>query len=182
MAQPVYLVVAWLSGLVVLIMMAILWITHVETKNSKRQIASQIILHYNHRFHRMKMTFDTYNIFNEYKDKESALTYFSSKQSFLEKGIGAISNEISQNCVNNEFVFVKKAILRNQMTFECHQMIEDFHDFMDLYKEAVATSSQNNPSEFNDQWEKLTQTYNMIILRIIDVQKYLSNDVYLEIL
>ncbi|MBN2796040.1 MAG: hypothetical protein JXR88_11585 [Clostridia bacterium] len=182
MNQVVFPVLGWLSIVVVLMMMMILWITKVEIKNSRYQVVSQLILHYNHRFHRMRIAFEKHNIFNKMNDhRENSLSYFKRHNALMHDAIPILSNEISQNCMNNQFLFIEKADLRDRLTYDCKEMISDFHHVVYLYKQLEEQSKADHLNDFKEQWEVLTQKYDAVIERIIEVQKMLSNDVYLDI-
>lgn len=182
MDQVIYPALGWLSLVVVLTMIMILWITKVEIKNSRYQVVSQLILHYNHRFHRMRVAFEKHNIFHRMnEEKDDQLKYFKAHNALMHDAIPVLSNEISQNCMNNQFTFIENSELRDRLTFDCKEMIAEFHNVVYLYKQLEEQAKHHKLNDFKEQWEVLTQKYDGVIDRIVEVQKILNNDVYLEI-
>lgn len=182
MEQVVYGIIAWMSLVVVLMIGVVLWITHHEIKNSRREMALKLILHYNHKFHRMRMTFEKHNIFKVHlSDTQGIKHHFSSHNRRFHESIPLLANEISQNCATNEYAFIKDDQLKEELILVNKKIMEGFQQTVYAYR-SFETKVMNERESLEDHWEAMTQEYNGVLDQIILCHELLGNKAYQEVI
>lgn len=182
MEQVVYAVIAWMSVVVMVMMGVILWITHHEIKNSRREMALKMILHYNHKFHRMKIAFEKHNIFKVHlSDTGGIKDHFSRHNRRFQESIPLLANEISQNCATNAYTFIRNEALKEELVLVNKNIMEGFQQTVYAYH-AFEDKIIKEQEALEDHWEAMTQEYNSVLDQIILCHELLSNNAYQEVI
>lgn len=182
--QIVYLMIGSLSIITCLFMFLILFISRFEIKNSQRQLSMDLILHYNHCFHKMYQTFEKYQI----RESSNAMDLYLNYEPKFRASVRELSSEITKNCVHNKYVFITSQKLKEQMILSSKELVEVFQEWTDNLKklEEVGHLIKSNSIEDEDYFDVLWDTYlikyDMMIRLVTELQINLTNDSVEDIL
>lgn len=183
--EMVVLAIGWLSVVVILFMLLILFISKIEVKNSKKALNLKLAMHYNHRFHRMRVAFEKNNIFiDNPKTPEGAGQLFRKHSRLIQDSIPVLSNEIMQCCVQNQFIFIENKDLKSSLILNSKDIVDRYQRLVHAFKAFEEFVFQETKEEHLvlEYWESLSIQYDTIIHKIIDAHQCISTDGYLDII
>jgi len=172
--QMIYIAIAWLVCTTFLFMFLVVYISRLEIRNSQRQLNLKLAMHHAHLFHRMRIAFD------KYKLRDLTLEAYHKEHMKLNEGIQILSNELSLNCENNQFLFIRKNHLRSQLTLSAKELIEMFQQWTQQIR-AIDELSPND-QRAHDLLERQHNKYQAMIETVIEMYSLLSNDTYLDVI
>lgn len=182
--QIVYLMIGSLSIITCLFMFLILFISRFEIKNSQRQLSMDLILHYNHSFHKMYQTFEKYKI----RESSNAMDLYLSYKPKFKASVQELSSEITKNCVHNKYAFIISQKLKEKMILSSKELVEVFQEWTDNLKklEEVGQLIKSNSIEDEDYfcilWDTYLIKYDMMSHLVTELQINLTNDSVEDIL
>lgn len=176
--QVVNTMILLMTGLTVFMMMMILWISRLETRNSRKNLSMRLILHYDVKFHNMLMVMEKYQV----KEHLTALELYDKYHSDFNDIIMELSEHFSHCCANNDFVFVSKK-LSVQLREKSKNLIDSFQDYTDIIRRMdKAFEVKLDDEYFESLWEEYFLKYDKMKAIVIDMKQILNNDSILEVL
>lgn len=187
----VYLAIGWLSILTALFMFMILYIHHVEIKNSRKMLNMKLVMHYNHRFHRMRIAVEKYHLFkhDDPQTVEEMIQLFDQNHRVLHESVKTLSDEVTLNCVNNQFLFIHSTTLRFTLTLKAKEVIDIYQEWVDLLRHFDNCIHEDNQSEthmsdeeMKELWESFNLRYLKLIDHVIEMCALLTNESVMDVL
>ncbi|MBI9015253.1 MAG: hypothetical protein JEZ08_23670 [Clostridiales bacterium] len=182
--QIVYLMIGSLSIITCLFMFLILLISRFEIKNSQRQLSMDLILHYNHCFHKMYLAFEKYQI----RESSKAIDLYLSYEPKFKTSVRELSSEITKNCVHNKYVFITSHKLKEQMILCSKELVEVFQTWTENLKKIeefghlIKSDKIEDEEYFDVLWDTHLIKYDMMIRLVSELQTNLTNDSVEDIL
>lgn len=180
--QVVNMVIGLMAGMTVFMMIMILWISHIEIRNSRKQLSMKLILHYDAKFHSMLMVMERYQI----KEHLTAVELYHKYHGDFNHMIMELSDNFSNYCVNNAFVFVPKSV-STKLREQAKILIETFQDFTDIVKRLdkafeVIRHQEGEDEYLESLWEDYFLKYDKMKTSLIEMKHLLNNDSVMEVL
>lgn len=173
----VLFIIGWLILTTFLFLFLVLRINYVEVKTSKNKLALKLAMHYSHNFHRLRVVFEKYTFHDlcKIEDLEGCNELYRNNRYKIMDSIRIISDAISLNCVDNQFVFVKNVLTREKLTMISKELIEGFQEWTGIINAIDDSASV-------EKFEQYRLKYDRMILLVIEMHSIIVNEVYSEIL
>lgn len=173
----------WLSLMTLVFMLGILWIHHIEIKNSKSHLNLKMALHYHHMFHRTKIIFDKYNVFKTYRLEtcKELVKMVQDHGTTIEEAHVALSQELSKNCVNNEYLFISQGQLRTSILDKTKALV---HQYQNWSLQVLAIKNDVTILEEATclkTWNTLSLQYQVMVDLLVDIHGLLVNEAYIDV-
>jgi hypothetical protein len=177
--QIAYGTVVWFTLIAVLFMGMILYIGRVEINNSKRKLNLKLVMHYIHRFQRMKAVFDSQRLFKENIDCKDLVEKYKKNNRFLHEKLFILSEMIGQNCVQNQFIFIKNKKLKSDLILQAKDLTEKYQAFrseLHIFEEDLFESEETK------RFENLQHQYGLMLHILDDMLHKLNNEVLIDVI